>query len=777
VRSHCQPRFGLAALLVLAVSAAPRAAPAFDLDVLGGPVVEQYLRGVEAEKRALTDAQRKIDHELRRLLARPSASPFSGFGLQAPSPDAELRLSVHLRSAEPQDVRELERGGLTLERLDRETMQAEGRAQLADVSRLAELPCVAALRRVHPGWLRTGAVTSEGDAASRAPLVRAQGQDGSGVVVGVISDGVDHAADARSTGDLSSITIPNDSRCRRGSGDEGTALLEIVHDLAPGARLLFSSGSDSPMTFIDSVNCLAAAGANVIVDDLGFFDQPFFEDGSIGAAVKAAVASGVSYHSAAGNEAGVHLEQMFRPSPGTNFHDFLGGPVDNSEDFSVGPFGTVSCILQWNDPFGASANDYDLLALDANLNIVDPSTNSQTGTQDPLEMVSIFNPAPVTQKFEVAIVKAAGESRLLNLFCLGASNPQYVTPTGSIVGQPALREAVAVGAIDVSDPGLDTVELFSSQGPTEIFFPSPETRPKPDLVAFDGVSITNAGGFPRCPPACRFFGTSAAAPHSAAVAALLLSKDPSLTPADIQDLLRTTAVDIGAPGPDDTSGAGRLDALAAAQAAECATDRDCADGNACTTDRCERARCRHVAVACDDGNPCNGTETCNPATGCTAGTPLTCDDHEPCTDDTCVAPGGCQFSPVTGLRNVTCWLDGIDDALAAASTTDVRSPVRESLGSAITDLTTRIQLTAEAARAGDPRRESRMLRIARRSFTRLERITARARRHRSIARSLASTVRTRLARAKVELRLLQRNNALGALPAAEPPLRLGARLW
>jgi len=709
------------------------------------------------------------------MLGHSIAPPFSGPGPQASSPDAELRLTVDLRSAEADDVRELGRCGLAVEHLDRETMRAEGRARLADVYRLAELPCVAGLRPVHPGWLRIGAATSEGDAASRAALVRAQGYDGSGITVGVISDGADHAAQARSTGDLPSVTIPADSRCRRGSGDEGTALLEIVHDLAPGARLLFSSGSDSPMTFIDSVKCLAAAGANVIVDDLGFFDQPFFEDGSIANAVKTVIRAGVSYHSAAGNEAGVHLEQMYRPSPDMGFHDFLGGPVDEANDVSVAALGTLTCILQWNDPFGAATDDYDLYVFDANRNLIDASTNSQTGTEDPLEEVTA--PAPVSQTFKVAIRKAAGESRLLNLFCLTGSGQQYVTPTGSIIGHAALREAVAVGAINVSDPGLDTVESYSSEGPVSIFFPAPETRSKPDIVAFDGVSISNAGGFPRCPPFCRFFGTSAAAPHSAAVAALLLSKNPAFTPSDIQDLLRTAAVDISAPGPDDMSGAGRIDALAAAQAAECASDPDCSDGNPCTTDRCERARCRHDPVACDDGDPCNGAETCDPATGCTAGTPLHCDDHEPCTDDTCAPPRGCVFSPVTGLRNVTCWLDGIDDALGTASVTDIRAPVRESIDSVVTDLTTRIQLTAEAARAGDPKRESRMLHAARRSFKRLERITTRARRKRTITRSLASTVRSRLARARVELRLLQKDNALGALPAAEAPLRLDTRLW
>src|SRR5262249_2846798 len=121
----------------------------------------------------------------------------------------------------------------------------------------------------------------------------------------------------------------------------------------------------------------------------------------------------------------------------------------------------------------------------------------------------------------------------------------------------------------------------------------------------------------------------------------------------------------------------------------------------------------------------------------------------------------CDFPPVSGLRAVTCWLVGIDDVLAMASTADVRLPVRASIDGVVANLTARLQLTAEAARAGNARRESRMLRGARRSFTRLARLTRRARRNRTITRTLASTVRMRLARARMELRLLQRDNALG----------------
>src|SRR5262249_12446384 len=117
-------------------------------------------------------------------------------------------------------------------------------------------------------------------------------------------------------------------------------------------------------------------------------------------------------------------------------------------------------------------------------------------------------------------------------------------------------------AIDAADPGLDQVESFSSRGPARIDFPARVDRAKPDLAGFDGVSISNAGGFPDCPPFCAFFGTSAASPHTAGVAALLLQKNPALTPLAVQVALRTGADDIGPVGFDNASGFGRLDAVA-----------------------------------------------------------------------------------------------------------------------------------------------------------------------------------------------------------------------
>jgi len=666
------------ALALLAAGIARAAAPD-GIDDLGAA---RAARLMAREKRALTAAARKLDTRLRPL-AWPvrKTSPRSPLVAAAPMQhvaDGRVRVYVRLAALDEDALARLGAAGVEVEMVDRAGGRAQAVVDARQLRDLAALPSVLAIRPAERGRLRTGSVTSAGDAAARADLVRGLGYDGSGTVVGVISDGIDHAAVAQATGDLPAVMVPADARCRPGSGDEGTALLEIVHDLAPGAQLVFSEGLTSGLVFIDSVNCLVAAGAGVIADDLVFFDEPFFADGPLALAVRAAVQTGVSYHSAAGNEAEEHVEQPFRASPDSSFHDFLGGPVDNADDMLVLPGVTLVCFLQWNDPFGGSANDYDLGIFDGALNLIASSTGMQDGTQDPFEVAGVTNTSGSAQVAKVAIAKFSGADRVLEMFCLDGVQQQYVTD-GSVIAQAALPEVVAVGAIDVNDPGRVDVEPYSSRGPAQVFFPAPATRPKPDLAGFDGVSISNAGGFPACPPSCAFFGTSAATPHSAAVAALLLSKNPSLTPAHIQDALRRGAVDIGPAGFDEAAGAGRLDALAAA-ALVCTTDAQCDDGDACTEDACDRGACTHSPVVCDDGdactedacdrgvcthspvvcdndNVCEGAESCDPSAGCRAGTPLVCDDSDPCTVDTCDPASGCRSTELPGLDFVSCALD------------------------------------------------------------------------------------------------------------------------
>jgi hypothetical protein len=340
-------------------------------------------------------------------------------------------------------------------------------------------------------------------------------------------------------------------------------------------------------------------------------------------------------------------------------------------------------VLQWDDQFDAANDDYDLLLVDQNRNVIATSDTVQNGRQDPIEIVVRSNNSSSTELDGLVIERARGATRTVELFCVrDVQGMEYVTSGSSIFGHAAVAEAVTVAAVDVDDPALDTVERFSSQGPVRLAFP-PETRAKPDLAGFDGVNTSVPGFAP-------FFGTSAAAPHVAAIAALLLERNPFITPATIRSVLTATAVDIGAPGFDDVAGAGRVDALAAVSAVplpECPPDSNCDDGDPCTTDRCDQGRCMHAPVSCDDGNPCNGFETCQPDTGacvagepapdgtpcpdgtvcngdetcsggaCLPGTPPVCDDGDTCTENLCAPDAGCQFPALQGVQSVSCVLD------------------------------------------------------------------------------------------------------------------------
>ncbi|MFN8544789.1 MAG: S8 family serine peptidase [Candidatus Binatia bacterium] len=645
-------RRSLLAVVMLLVSGMPAQAQE--------PSAGAATAGLVVERARLGTGDPKLDSHLRDLLA-PRTIPPSAKLVPTTSDwvrGGRVHVVVRVASTAPQALAELAGAGLAVEHVAAAHRLVGGWVSPSSLTTLSAVPNVGAIRPALPGRVRT----VEGDAASRANVARStSGFTGAGVKVGVISDGNDDGFGSSST----------PIGCSAGSGVEGSAMLEIVNALAPGATLYFSEGISGTLGFIASVDCLRSAGAKVIVDDIGFFDEPFFEDGPVATAVKSAIAAGVSYHTAAGNEGDIHYSAAFSAAPASTLHAF-DGAADTSNDVVVGSGRMVQCVLQWNDRWGQSGNNYDLALYDTGGTLIDSSTTVQAGASgdDPFEFVAATNLSGSAQTVRVVIDRVSGSSKVLKLFCLGADSMQYVTPAQSIIGHPAVAEAVTVAAIDVGDPGLNDVEVFSSQGPVPIYFPASETRSKPDLAGFDGV--TTGASQPGFSP---FYGTSAAAPHSAAVAALVLSKNDCLTPAMVQSTLKGAAVDIGATGFDSVAGAGRLDAKNAIDLVgtkNCVVDADCNDADACTTDTCTGCVCAHTAVSCSDGNACTA-DTCNSATGCqhanepdgtacpdttvcngaetcqsgtcTAGTPLTCTDGLVCTLDTCDPVAGCQYPP------------------------------------------------------------------------------------------------------------------------------------
>jgi subtilisin family serine protease len=420
--------------------------------------------------------------------------------------------------------------------------------------------------------------TSEGDVAHRAATIRANGSvDGTGVKVGVISDGVDSLAAVQASGDLPAVTVlPG----LLGAGTEGTALLEIVHDLAPGAELLFATGRGGVPAFAASVNALAAAGADVIVDDLFYVTEAVLQDDGLAGTMTTAANAGVVVISAVGNAgnlisgtAGV-WEGDWNDSgvlfDGFPMHDFGGGATDNTILADT----NLSFTLQWSDPLGGSGNDYDLLLFDPLGNLIDCSDDIQNGSGFPFE--EILSTSANDTGNRLVILLFSGSARYLHL---NANRGELAIATdGQIFGHSAAPGVIGVAAAHVSqasapDGGFDGsewVQSFSSEGPRRVFHDlfgaeitpgnllatGGELRQAPTLTAADCVS-TQTPGF------STFCGTSAAAPHVAAIAALLLEIDPS---ADVAAALTGSALDLETPGVDSLSGHGMADAFAAAEA-------------------------------------------------------------------------------------------------------------------------------------------------------------------------------------------------------------------
>jgi len=424
---------------------------------------------------------------------------------------------------------------------------------------------------------------SEGDAAHGADLARVNYDvDGSGVSICTLSDSVDELASVQATGDLPANVgiLPGQSGIPGSS--EGTAMMEIIHDLAPGAELFFASANGGQAQFAQNILDLQAAGCDVIVDDVFYFAEPVFEDGVVAQAVETVTAAGVVYLSSAGNSGNSNdgssgvwegdYVPIARPAVVTfgEAHDFGGSR--NYNTLTRDPPYVIT--LTWSDPQDGAANDYDLFLLDSTRSVVHAaSTDYQAGSQDPFEMIDsgAYNDAGSS----LVVIHYSGEGRYLHL---NTHRGQLEIATdGQIGGHTAAAAAISVAAVDVADSqgvftgGPDNpVEWFSSDGPRRIFFDPPgvpvtpgnfgstggKLRAKPDLTAADGVS-TSTPGF------STFYGTSAAAPHAAAIAGLLLERHPTLNPHQVRVALRATALDIEAPGVDRDSGAGIIDPSAA----------------------------------------------------------------------------------------------------------------------------------------------------------------------------------------------------------------------
>ena len=480
---------------------------------------------------------------------------------------------------------------------------------------------------------------------------------GAGISVGALSDSYNqlpssypvHAAQDVASGDLpgtgnpegytTPVTVVQDQVA---SFDEGRAMLQIIHDVAPAAKEYFATADVSEASFASNITALAAAGCNVICDDVFYFDEPMFSDGVVAQAVDKATAAGATYFSSAGNDgndgyaatfngvANNAASQALLLSEGgitygalpasessviAKFHSFGTNPdgtpilvqkirLTNTDGF--GHAGTT--IFQWDDPSSVALNgvkqittDYDLLVFAANPNGTFAYAPSKSGTASnfatnlPVELPNGTLVADFQYEFVIVLTNRADpnvggpardqathirwavetNSSQINADFVG---PNSVNSFGhscaaTCAGTAAyVYDASYLAANPVSTPAI---EPFSSNGPATIYFDAagnrlatPVTRKQPLLSTVDGISTTffppeinvpapgpashstydtDGDGYPN------FFGTSAASPHAAGCAALILSaanaNGIALTPADVRSLMSSTTQGQGDQDP------------------------------------------------------------------------------------------------------------------------------------------------------------------------------------------------------------------------------------
>ncbi|MCI5223571.1 MAG: hypothetical protein D3924_13105 [Candidatus Electrothrix sp. AR4] len=542
---------------------------------------------IAKEKGNRTEAQKKIDSNLlyaeKQRRGDPMFKSLPAFR-QTVRIDAQGMVLVDIKAIVSEELL------ATIERLSGKVINSftkynaiRARIPLEQVEVLAQNPAVQFIRKAVEARLNK-INTSEGDAAHNAVGARiTYNVDGSGVKVGVLSDSVDYLDDIQKAGDLPNVTVLEDDP---GNSGEGTAMLEIVHDLAPGAELYFATAWKSAASFASNIESLADAGCDIIVDDIGYFNESPFQDDIISQAVNTVTSNGVLYFSSVGNAGnltnstskvweGDYFGSASVPEALTDYAtalDFGGGDVTNAIT-NNNP--EMILNLFWADPLGASSNDYDLYLLDAIGNIITFSDSTQDGNDDPYESIN-GEVSGDTTGCQVVVLKHSGEDRFIHLSSF-RHQFEYAT-AGQIHGHQAAVNGFSVAAVSAdgaSAPftGSESVEPFSSDGPRRVFYQANGTpitpgnfsstggmvRQKPDIAAADRIQTATPGFNP-------FYGTSAAAPHAAAIGALLRSKKSNITIAEVQNIFNTTALDIEEVGFDRDSGAGIIMADAALQA-------------------------------------------------------------------------------------------------------------------------------------------------------------------------------------------------------------------
>lgn len=502
---------------------------------------------------------------------------------------------------------------------------------LQAIDSLSRLTSLAWAEAAHAPVTNAGLVQSQGDAAMASDAARALGVDGTGIKVGIISDSFNrkggYATDLANGEFPTPVTTIIELPPLPGivPVDEGRALAQIIADVAPGAQSYFNTGVAGLGSFVAAIDNLREAGANLIVDDLIYLSEPMFQDGPIAQAIAESTAAGVAHFSSAGNygdhgaDFGAFDVSDVTGVNGGPLHDFDSGPgVDTFQRFTLPVGQSIRLSFQWDEPFfvnagsfgvpsPGSASDVDILILNEEGTFAIAGGVALNVGRNPLEIFQFVNDGtfdfdedgvPDTEfnvAFELFFGPAPGRMKYVD-FDGGMIIEEYSASTSTSFGHFGAEGVFAVAAAPYfATPAFGTspaiLNEYSSRGRQEILFDpagnrlaEPIVRHHPDVTGPDQVDTSffvpgidiEPNGLPNFP------GTSASAPHVAAVAALMLDAAGGPGSLSVQSLytgLKNTALDIlqrktaapeaipGAAGYDYFSGHGLVDALAAVNGA------------------------------------------------------------------------------------------------------------------------------------------------------------------------------------------------------------------
>jgi Subtilase family len=425
-----------------------------------------------------------------------------------------------------------------------------------------------------------GAAVIDGNALSimRADQFVSQTHtNGSGVTVGVQSTGVTSLAVIQGRGELPATVqvVTPSGQSSPALGDEGTALLEEIHAVAPGAGLAFCG----PETFVEYTSCLGqliAAGATILVDDIIFAGEDLMSTDSTsaqGVAQLLAQHPQVMLFTSAGNYTNSYWEGTYTPIVAPVTLSCTTGDVTQVDHYvaQIGSGeilttqgGIFPLIFAWADPPGQNVSNFDLYWFNGATQV---GCASGTGLTDNSISLKSFALAAGSYTLYIATPDTTWANKFLKLWAGGDGLTSLSSSTaGSVISpQSFAAGAITIGAVNGSDGVGNTIESFSSLGPLKVAFPSMADIQAPVLVAPDGIYVDAAGTYFQGAlfPDGNFYGTSASVPNAGAVAALIRGAFPSFSVADVLATLKQGATQLGASPPDGTYGHGRVDAMGA----------------------------------------------------------------------------------------------------------------------------------------------------------------------------------------------------------------------